>query len=146
MTSFSTAGGGQKAATLLLPGRRTYYDNSGQSLESLTGALAYNYVSGAPATAVNVTGSGVLTFSMLAGSNGLHTSNNVTITIDGVEVLNDTVGPAISSSGMIQAGNLFYITSTAANCAYGHVPFNTSLVISISSGYETKYYYNYYLT
>lgn len=146
MSSFSTAGGGQKAATLLLPGRRCYYDTTGQDLETITGAVGYSYTSGSPATAVNVTGRGALTFSLLAGNNGLHVNNNVTITIDGVEVLNDTVAGSIENSGMLQVGNLYWGISVACNCSYESVPFNKSLVISVSSDFTTKYYYNYYLT
>ena len=146
MSSFSTAGGGLKAATTLIGGRRSYYDEQGANLKTATGAALYSYVAGAARDAVNVTGSGVLEFAMFAGTTTSNINNRVIITIDGVVALDDSLAGLINRSGMVQVGNFFYITSTAITCTYSYVPFNKSLVINIESDDDATYYYNYYLT
>lgn len=148
MSSFSTAGGSAKAATTLLPGRSGQHIDEGANLANKTASIRVEVSSGPATSVIDVTGSGVLAFSYLCGIFA-STSNNVTMTIDGTVVLNDTQNRDIGSNqlGMSQVGSIYWRTlSTGINVAYQEVPFNKSLLVTVQSDSTVYYYYNYYLT
>ncbi len=145
MSSFSTAGGGVKAPTALLTGRRTQGSTVGELGATRTGTIRYVLAAGTTADAVNVTGSGVWHMGYFQ-TDVTSTTATVTVTIDGVQVYTETAGNIITS-GMLQAGAFFFdYVGSEATLAYESVPFNKSLVINVSCDVEAYYYYNYYLT
>ena len=148
MTSFSTAGGGVKAATTLLTGRTGYHKDEGANLAPRTGSLRVTVAASTPTNVINVTGSGILMFSYLSAI-ATSTVNTVVITIDGTVVLNDTQNRNIGNNqeGMIQAGSFNIMpVSSGQSISYASIPFNTTLLVNVTSDAVAYYYYNYYLT
>lgn len=145
MTSFATAGGGIPAVTSLLPGKVSYIYALASELEQFGSFLRYVVNSGALRTVIDVTGSGYLTFAMIASDNDTSTNSHVIITIDGVEVLNDTKAADLNPKCMSQVGCLCF-ESTLPFMSYDQVRFNKSLKIEAESDDTAYYYYNYFLT
>lgn len=151
MSSFATAGSSAKAATLILPGRRGKHETAMASIARMAGAALYPYTTPGLKEAVNVTGSGVLTFGYF-GADFVSTTNTVKITIDGTVVLNDTLSDDASQNGMSQVGSVWFnATQSTSNqqrsVSQGAVIFNTSLKIEVECNNDfCSYAYNYYLT
>lgn len=141
-------GASEKAATLLLPGRTG--NNYGYDIAENFGAKKYSYTGGSGnQNAINITGSGVWTFGiMYKHSSGGSGNNAITVIIDGVTVLSDSASGDMQNVGMIQVGIMQYYPGQTglALSSRGHVPFNTSLRVQMSSNDNTAYAYNYYLT
>ena len=137
-----------RAATLLLPGRTGA--NFGNDIAETYGAKKYSYTGGSGnQNAINITGSGVWTFGiMYKHTSGGSGNNAITVFIDGVTVLSDSASGDMQNVGMIQVGILQYYPGQAglALSSRGHVPFNKSLRVQMSSNDNTAYAYNYYLT
>ena len=146
MPSFSTAGGGVKATTFILPGKLSQFNNDGAGLGSRVGVVRYDYTSGAAADALNITGSGFLTYALFAATDAGSTNSRIIITIDGVEVLDDTRAGSSNSVGLIQVGSGLWALNGQAAASRGSIPFNKSLVINIECDSNAYYYYDYYLT
>tara|TARA_R110002096_G_scaffold170894_2_gene343575 strand:- start:3415 stop:3861 length:447 start_codon:yes stop_codon:yes gene_type:complete len=148
MTSFSTAGGGVKAATFLPAGRVAI--NNGYQIADATSSLKYTYTGGSgTVNAVSITGSGAFTFGMMYktyfGGSG---NNAVEVLIDGVSVYTDSYAGDMQNIGMIAVGSLQYYPGQIGLALFSlsHVAFNKSLVVQMSSDDNTFYAYNYYLT
>ena len=142
-------GSGQKAATLILPGRMCSHYQA--NVDKAVGAIRYNYTGGSgDYQVINVTGSGIWTFGYFYRQDGETTAprnNNIVVVIDGVTVLDDTNDASLNNSGMIQVGSvLYYTTGKYFASSYGAIQFNTSLSVTISSLDDSKYVYNYHLT
>jgi len=141
-------GSGSKSATLLIPGRDG--NNFGVDIAGNFGQKKYSYTGGSGnQNAIDVTGSGVWTFGiMYKHTSGGSGNNAVSVIIDGVTVLSDTRSYDMQNYGMIQVGILQYYPGQAGYSlsSLGHVPFNTSLRVQISSNDNTAYAYSYYLT
>lgn len=141
-------GSGSKAATLLLPGRTG--NNYGYDIAENFGAKKYSYTGGSGnQNAIDITGSGVFTFGiMYKHTSGGSGNNAVSVIIDGVTVLSDSASGDMQNVGMIQVGILQYYPGQAgfSLSSRGHVPFNTSLKVQMSSNDNTAYAYNYFLT
>ena len=93
---------------------------------------------------LNISGSGVLTFSMLSGA--ATSSHKINITIDGIAALNETSGAGISATqGFSQVG--FY-NNARAHSSEGVVVFDSSLVVQIAGDGSNGvvYHFRRYLT
>ena len=142
-------GSGAKTATSLITGKEGLHYTVG-GVQQTTGAkytqLA-NIGSGTQ-TIVNVTGSGVLTFCYGMGTTN-NRAMNVTVTLDGVSVYNQTKGDVVNY-GISVAGNCYQVSAGSGGAtSRDHIPFNTSMLItavdSNSSG-SVHLFYDYYLT
>ena len=139
-------GSGQKAPTMLLPGR------FGEQPVGLTnvpryvlGGLQYITSGSGLKTAVDVTGSGVLTAGLFS-SRVTSTSARVIITIDGIEVLDDS-GTNIVQYCMAQVNSLSVTSgNTGGSSGSEALPFLKSLKIQCQCNVPGYYTYNYYLT
>lgn len=146
MTSFATAGGGIKAVTSIIPGRRNYIITVNSAIDAYAACKKYTYNPGALDTVIDVTGSGFLTFALLSSNiNATTTNGHVIITIDGIEVLNDTSLTDLYPNSMTQVGGFVYF-SGSQDTSTDSVPFNKSLKIQVECDDTAYYYYNYYLT
>ena len=146
MTSFSTASSGVKAPTLLLPGRDLQQPPGNTNItRRVMGGLQYVTSTTALETAVDVTGSGVWTAGVFS-TQVVSTSARVVITIDGIEVLDDS-GTDIREYGMVQVNGML-LTGSVVGAAIGSValPFLKSLKIQCQCNVPGYYTYNYYLT
>ena len=139
-------GSGLKAATLLLPSRKVRGVETGD--QHKVSALSVDYSASSAANVLNITGSGIWEFGMLVGKTSATYAATIKVTIDGTIVLNDgRTGENLYTSAAIQVGALNYQNGTADRMmAYGSVPFNTSLVVTITADDDCEYWYNYYLT
>jgi len=141
-------GSGVKAATFLPAGR--VGNNFGYDIASPYSLKKYSYTGGSGTVdAINITGSGAFTFGIMYKHSSGGTGNNaVEVIIDGVSVLTDSYAGDMQNVGMIQVGMLQYYPGQISRdqSSLGHVPFNKSLVVQMSSDDNTAYAYNYYLT
>ena len=97
---------------------------------------------------LNISGSGVLTFSgITTSSSSTMTAYKITIVIDGVTVLSELSGGAVTSlQAAFQVG--VYNNSVEPASAEGVIVFNSSLVVEIAGDGTNgaKYVYKRYLT
>jgi hypothetical protein len=146
MSSFSTAGGGVKAPTYLVPGIRGKQPGGDIAyVKASLGGIRVDSLGGTLNTVLDITGPGIWTVGYFM-SGGTSTSARVIITIDGIVVLDDT-DTNLYTVGMSQVGTL-YATSTSYSSTgpIGHVPFNKTLKIQCQCNVTGLYIYNYYLT
>ena len=142
--TFKFGGSGRlKSPTALLEGQTGYLANQWSAPPYFVGGLKYDYSASSVATGLNVTGSGVIQF-LSFGSDSTSSSGNMTVTIDGVEVLDDTRG-AINNMGIVPIGGI-YQAGTSLTASLGYVPFNSSLVVTVQCNVAAYLSYNYYLT
>ena len=146
-------GSGPKAVTTLVPGRMSYIGaGNGAYMTYWASAILYAYSGNPNLTEVfNITGSGFLTFSLLASGAGNVTNNTnsqVIITIDGNIVINESSGSGhLQTYAMQQVGACVGIYGNGgASSSYDAVAFNTSLRVQVKSDGPASYYYSYYLT
>jgi len=136
--------GSLKSPTALLEGLSGYVPGNSGFVYNFSGGKNYDYVaSGGVATPINVTGSGVLQL-LVFGSPSTSTSANMTVTIDGVQVLDDTRGD-INNYLIVAVGNVYNSGNHSAG-GQGYVPFNSSLVVTVVCNVNADLAYNYYLT
>ena len=147
MTSFSTAGGGGlKSPTQMLTGRRGEQPGGNVTIAKLVlGALEYVTLGGTLNTAIDITGSGVWTcgYFMTANTSSIA---RVLVTIDGVQVLDESTTDSIRQYGMAQVNSMFVGGSYGAAAAPVTIPFNKSLKVECQCDSTASYLYNYYLT
>jgi len=144
MTSLSTVSAGAKPVTAFLDGQSGYVANNWSGAYLQAGALRYSYLAaGGVATPINITGSGVIQY-LAFGADSTSTSANMTITIDGVEALNDT-RTAINYNGIVPVGAMYQSTH-AVTASLGYAPFMASLVVTVECNVNAYLSYNYYLT
>lgn len=143
MSSFSTAGGGEKATTFVLPNKKGDQLTAATSTGFLAGVNTYAYVTSGIKTALSVTGSGHMSFSAFE-SNSTSATATVKITVDGIVVLNDTQTRNISSTTMQQVGSFAY-NGTYAVISRDRLVFKKSLLVEVSCNVFATYNYDYYL-
>ena len=130
--------------TALLDGRRGFHESASWLIDLWSGSLEYSYTGGSgTVTALNITGSGILTFCAF-GSSSTSTSATLDIEIDGVSVLSDSAVD-IRYNTMLGVGSI-YKSGSLLSTNYDFVPFNSSLEISVSCNVDAYMAYNYYLT
>ena len=148
MSTFATAGAGPRAPTNLAPGvqgnRRGNFAGLSNLLRASGIENGINFTGTASNTVLDVTGSGIfqfgcLTTTSLGGSTGI-----AIVTIDGIEVSNDTA-LLYYNEGLMAVGNI--TTFAPANVIYEAVPFNKSLkIVCSNSNGDSTYVAKYYLT
>lgn len=144
MTSLSTVSAGVKPATALVSGRFGYTSSQWSNLNYLAAANRYVYTGGSGVqTALNVTGSGIVSFLMF-GTDSASTSANMTITLDGVEILNDD-RTSVQYEGIAGLGGI-YSTGASLTVQTEPTPFNSSLVVTVECNVNAWMSYLYYST
>ena len=136
-------GSGQQATTLILAGKMGDNPGGATSPAYQSGTKVYNYVTSGLKTALSISGSGHLSFSIFE-SNSTSSTGTVKITVDGIVVLNDTQNRNIGNNMMIQVGSYVY-GSGFASISRDRVVFNTSLLVEVSCNVFATYNYDYFL-
>lgn len=148
MTSFATAGAGPRAPTNLAPGvqgnRRGTFSGLSNLLRSTSIETGITFTGTGSNTVLDITGSGIFQFGCLTTTSGTGSTGTAIVTIDGIEVSNDTA-LIYFNEGLLAAGNIS--TFAPANTIFEAIPFNKSLkIVCSNSDGDSTYAAKYYLT
>lgn len=140
-----SASGGESSPTLLVA-------KNGSNSSASNKMLATGQLPNFPVTSTGVdqevlniaNGSGYLLFAAAYSTNAVAYSKTSKITIDGVEVLNNTTTNVMCTDVGFTDGDS---TNDVGGLTYAKVPFNKSLLIEINAANTSvSYAYDYYLT
>ena len=136
-------GASEKATTLILAGKQGDNPGGATSPAYQSGTKVYAYTTSGLKTALSISGSGHLSFSIFE-SNSASSTGTVKITVDGIVVLNETRNSSIQNNMMIQVGSYVY-GSGFASISRDRVVFNESLLVELSCNVAATYNYDYFL-
>jgi hypothetical protein len=146
MTIEVGAGGGLRPPTSLenieAQGAASFSNNMGTAMAT---NVSSTITSATLTEVLNISGSGVLTFSAVSCTSNL-TDYKITIVIDGVTVLSELAGGVLNSSqAAFQVGAFVNLNDIAS---LGMIVFNSSLVVEIAGDATNGaiYHYKRYLT